>query len=62
MVRYRTNGQIKSCAEGINSFKIFVYAYSMQWIGKIIGKHEEKRNFEDLGVNGANIKMNLKKN
>jgi hypothetical protein len=26
--------------------------------GKIIGKHEEKRHFED----GANIKMNFKKN
>jgi hypothetical protein len=29
--------------------------------GKIIGKHDEKRHFGDLGVDGANIKMNLKK-
>jgi hypothetical protein len=33
----------------------------MQGTGKIIGKHEENRHFEDLGVDGANIKMNLKK-
>ena len=30
----------------------------MQGTGKIIGKHEEKRPFEDLGVDGANIKKN----
>jgi hypothetical protein len=30
----------------------------MQGTGKIIGRHEEKRPFEDLGVDGGNIEMN----
>jgi hypothetical protein len=33
----------------------------MQGTGKIFGKHEEKRPFEELGVDGANIKMKFKK-
>jgi hypothetical protein len=32
----------------------------MQGTGKIIRRHEEKRPFEDLGVDGANIKTNQK--
>jgi len=30
----------------------------MQRTGKINGRHEEKWPFEDLGIDGANIKMN----
>jgi hypothetical protein len=33
----------------------------MQGTGKVIGRHEKKRPFEDLGVDGANIKINLEK-
>jgi hypothetical protein len=33
----------------------------MQGTGKIIGKHEEKRHFEDIVVDGAHNKMNIKK-
>jgi hypothetical protein len=32
----------------------------MQGTGKIIRKREEKRQFQDRGEDGANIKMNLK--
>jgi hypothetical protein len=53
--------QIKNCADGIISLKIIVYAYSMQGTGKITGKHEEKRRFGDIDLDGANIKINLQK-